>query len=243
MKLASITFALASLLSSTALAQQGPWQPEQPPPPAPAEDVDTDDTGAQEERAPIQEEERSPSATAIVYAGQAPSNAPARSVSEVSPRAEAPAIDQRVMHGFRVGYGVIFNHDRDPDGEEGEMESLKDEFGLRSPHNFLLGYDVMYRMIGHDWLNVILIGNVTIAGLEQSKFIPQASGLIGAEFNESFQLGVGVNFTPEPDRPAHMILAAGWTPRAGGFHVPFHVFFIPDVDKFHRAGITTGVSW
>ena len=155
---------------------------------------------------------------------------------------EAPKVDKKVLHGFRVGYGYIFNHDEDPDGDGSEM-SLEDEFDITNEHNFLLGYEVFYRLIGQDWLNVLLVGNVTVAGLEQSKFMPQANGLIGAEINESFQLGVGVNVTPEPDRPAHMIMAAGWTPKAGSFYVPLHIFFIPDVDGFHRTGITTGVTW
>jgi len=155
---------------------------------------------------------------------------------------EHPAVEKRVLHGFRVGYGFVFNYDKDPDGN-GEKMSLKDEFEIENPHNFLLGYEAFYRLIGHDWLNVLLVGNVTIAGIEQSKILPQASGLIGAEIHQSFQFGVGINVTPEPDRPAHMIAAAGWTPRAGSFYVPVHVFFIPDIDGFHRMGVTTGVTW
>jgi len=151
-------------------------------------------------------------------------------------------VEKRVLHGFRVGYGFVFNYDKDPDGD-GDKMSLKDEFEIENPHNFLLGYEAFYRLIGHDWLNVLLVGNVTIAGIEQSKILPQASGLIGAEINESFQFGVGINVTPEPDRPAHMIAAAGWTPRAGSFYVPVHLFFIPDIDGFHRMGVTTGVTW
>ena len=90
--------------------------------------------------------------------------------------------------------------------------SLKKEFGLKSPNMMLLGYEGFYRIVGHSWLNVLMVGNVTVAGLEQSKFIPAASGLLGFEFNSSFQLGVGVNLTPDPQAPSHMIAAAGWTP-------------------------------
>ena len=45
----------------------------------------------------------------------------------------------------------------------------------------ILGYEGFYRIIGHSWLNVLMVGNVTVAGLEQSKFIPSASGLLGLE--------------------------------------------------------------
>ena len=57
------------------------------------------------------------------------------------------------------------------------------------------------------------------------------------------QLGVGVNVTPVKEKPAHMLMAAGWTPRVGDFYTPLHVFFVPDVDGQHRTGITVGVNW
>jgi hypothetical protein len=107
----------------------------------------------------------------------------------------------------------------------------------------LLGYEGFYRIVGHSWLNVLMVGNVTVAGLEQSKFIPAASGLIGFEFNRSFQLGVGVNLTPDPDAPSHMIAAAGWTPHVGSIQTPVHFFFVPDPDGNHRTGATIGMTW
>jgi len=58
--------------------------------------------------------------------------------------------------------------------------------------------------------------------------VDNAVGLIGAEFNESFQLGIGVNVTPDPDAPTHAIIAAGWTPRVGSIHTPVHFFFVPE---------------
>ena len=100
-----------------------------------------------------------------------------------------------------------------------------------------------YRIIGHSWLNVLMVGNITIAGLEQSKFIPAASGLIGFEFDRSFQLGVGVNLTPDPDGPSHMIAAAGWTPQVGAIQTPLHFFFVPDTEGNHRMGATIGMTW
>ena len=107
----------------------------------------------------------------------------------------------------------------------------------------ILGYEAMYRIVGHSWLNVILVGNLSIAGLEQSRFIPTASGLIGAEINQSFQLGVGVNLTPDEQAPSHMIAAAGWTPKVGSIYTPVHVFFVPDPAGNHRSGVTVGVTW
>ena len=114
---------------------------------------------------------------------------------------------------------------------------------MRTPSHFIAGYEAFYRMVGHSWLNVILVANANVAGLEQAKFYPSGNLLIGAEINNSFQLGVGAHLEPLAGSEAHMILAAGWTPRVGTFYVPLHAFFIPDVDGVHRMGVTTGVTW
>ena len=125
----------------------------------------------------------------------------------------------------------------------GMPTSIGKEFGLKSPNMMLLGYEGFYRIVGHSWLNVLMVGNVTIAGLEQSKFIPAASGLLGFEFDRSFQLGVGVNVTPDPEAPTHMIAAAGWTPKVGSIQTPVHFFFVPDTERNHRMGATVGMTW
>lgn len=148
---------------------------------------------------------------------------------------------ERVLHGFRLGYGYVANFDKPVKGLGGA--SLSDKIGMRSPHSMLIGYELMYRMTGQSWLNVILVGNVIVAGLEQSQFYPTGNALLGFEFNHSFQVGVGANLAPLKDGAAHTIFAAGWTPRAGSFYVPVHAFFIPDVDGVHRMGMTTGVTW
>jgi hypothetical protein len=162
---------------------------------------------------------------------------------------------ERFMHGIRIGWTYVMNFEEAnrPGDNDGEMQSLKDKYDLKTPNMMLLGYEGMYRIIGHSWLNIVMVGNVTVAGLEQSKFIPAASGLIGAEFNESFQLGIGVNVTPDPDAPTHAIFAAGWTPRVGSIHTPVHFFFVPEpgtTDAMgrehkgnHRVGATVGVTW
>ena len=149
-------------------------------------------------------------------------------------------VGRRLLHGFRIGYNHIAKYDQ-PTRENGM--SIQEEFKLKTPHTMVLGYETFYRIVGHSWLNVLVVGNVSVAGLEQSKFIPTASGLIGAEFNESFQVGVGVNLTPDPQAPTHMIAAVGWTPRVGAIYTPVHFFFVPDTEGNHRAGATVGVTW
>lgn len=168
------------------------------------------------------------------------------------PAASATAVDDddegwhtppghRFLHGFRLGWMYV-SHIDDAADRPNHM-SLKDQYGIKSPNMMLLGYEGFYRIVGHSWLNVLLVGNVTVAGLEQSKFIPSANGLIGFEFNRSFQLGVGVDLTPDDQAPSHMIAAAGWTPRAGAIMVPFHFFYIPDTYGNNRMGATVGVNW
>lgn len=152
-----------------------------------------------------------------------------------------PLVDARVLHGIRLGYSYVFNYDKPLDALDGA--SFKDKTKVKSPNNFLLGYEVMGRLVGHSWLNVILVGNVMIAGIEQSKILPSGNAIIGFELQNSFQLGVGAHLTPLKGQEAHSIFAAGWTPRVGSFFVPVHAFFIPDVDGNHRTGMTTGVTW
>ncbi|MDH5672477.1 MAG: hypothetical protein OEZ06_10035 [Myxococcales bacterium] len=148
----------------------------------------------------------------------------------------------RFMHGFRLGYLYLANHDRPVDADDPDS-SLERKYEVRNPHQFLLGYEATQRIPGTSWLNVLLLGNIMISGLEQSKVFPAANLMLGFEFKRSFQTGVGINLLPIKEKAAHMIVAAGWTPTAGDLYLPLHFFFIPDVDGNHRAGVTVGVNW
>jgi hypothetical protein len=154
---------------------------------------------------------------------------------------EGSLVDKKLLSGFRIGYLFVNDYQKKVAALDGD--SIADRANMRSPHQFLVGYEAFYRMVGHSWLNVLLVGNVMVAGLEQSRFYPSANALIGFEFNNNFQVGVGINATPLRDSVAHAMFAAGWTPQAGTFYVPIHVFFVPDVDGNHRMGVTTGVTW
>lgn len=158
-----------------------------------------------------------------------------------APKAPTSPDDSVFLHGFRLGYSAVMNYDARVPSLNGQ--SLKDKIGLRSPHHFLLGYEVVYRVVSHSWLNVIMLGNAMVAGLEQSKFLPSANAIIGFELKNSFQVGVGANFSPLKGSEAHTIVAAGWTPKVGNIYTPLHAFFIPDVDGLHRFGVTTGVTF
>jgi len=227
---------LALTIANTASAQPGPPPPSDCCEPAPT----AQPASAKPQAAPPPQLQAQPE----------PQNVAALSpdAQPVTTEATEPTADdgwhrpvgRRFLHGFRLGWTYIYNMEK-PTREDGSSLAMK--YGLKSPNMMLLGYEGFYRIVGHSWLNVLMVGNVTIAGLEQSKFIPAASGLIGFEFNRAFQLGVGVNLTPDPESPSHMIAAAGWTPSVGSIQTPVHFFFVPDTEGNHRMGATVGMTW
>jgi len=162
---------------------------------------------------------------------------------EVSEAAEAPAPqrvplqapveppEQHLYHGFRVGYTYV--------------AGIDENSVLESPHLFVLGYEVTQRALGGRWLDVVVIGNASVAGINQSVFIPSANGLVGFAIDKQVEIGTGVNWSPfDPShRYVHQVIAVGWTPPAGSFNVPIHATFIPDVDGNWRLGTTIGVNW
>lgn len=191
------------------------------PPPFPAQDAPAEATRVAEPPADL------PLAAPVAVQLTAPE---VRPVVE-DPDAQTPEPFNTFYHGFRMGYTYINGIERGG--------------RLASPHLFVVGYELTRRIQGGDWLNVIAVGNVSVAGINQSLFLPSMNGLIGFEFAHQFQIGTGVNLAPfDPNRRfAHQIVAVGWTPKAGAFNVPIHFTVIPDVDGHWRVGSTVGVNW
>lgn len=243
--LLGLAFASLSILVAPRVAHADDLHPLQPPSPPPAPvDAPASSPGYDVPRA------AAPGAASVkmtleatqTNAPAAPTSAPADADRPGASLAKQRSPDDYAfLHGFRLGYGHVMNYDHPSDSFGGK--SLKDQAGLRSPHHFLLGYEVLYRVVTHSWLNVLLLGNVMVAGLEQSKFLPSGNFIIGAELKNSFQIGVGANVSPLKGSEAHTVLAAGWTPRVGTVYTPIHFYFIPDVDGNHRIGVTTGVTF
>lgn len=146
-------------------------------------------------------------------------------------------------HGFRLGYMHLVNHDCTAGTDQGSCEDYTRTQGMKSPHLFLIGYEMTQRLRGNGWLNVLFVENITIGGLEQSLFLPSLNLALGLEFVQQVQLAFGINLLPVENKPAHMEIALGWTPRVGSFYTPVHVLFIPDVDGQHRIGLSAGVNW
>lgn len=151
--------------------------------------------------------------------------------SEEEPGA-VPISERVFLHGFRMGYNMITEFD------EAQLSS----YGLQSPHQFVIGYEFMQRIIGHDWLNLILVQNVLVGGLEQSAFVPTANLIFGFELANSFQVGFGVNLSLDPDAWSHMIIVAGYTPQIGDIYMPIQAHFVPDVFGRHRMGVSVGFT-
>ena len=225
--LAAVSF--ASLFAAAAVAFADPPAPAPCPDPDPCKkglDVDADTPAA-------------PPSVAAVQPSDTPAP-PTRTVDDDGGWRAPPG--KRFVSGFRLGWMYINDIDK-PNASRPNGESLAMQYGLKSPNMFVIGYEGFYRVIGHSWLNVLMVGNVSVAGVEQSKFLPSASGLLGFEFDRSFQIGVGVNVVPDAQAISHMIIAAGWTPSVGSIQTPVHGFFMPDPDGNYRVGATVGMNW
>ncbi|HIE84319.1 MAG TPA: hypothetical protein EYQ00_10975 [Dehalococcoidia bacterium] len=144
-----------------------------------------------------------------------------------------PGDEWTIRKGMRFGYNYAHKAD----------ESKR----LESPHMFAMGFEIQETMAGGDWLDLLFIQNITVSGLEQSVIVPSGNVLVGFEINDTLQLGVGANVTlydpSGEEHYVHLVSAIGWTQAAGGFSVPLHVVFIPDVNNYYRFAVTTGVNW
>lgn len=224
----SLRLSLAASLLVLSITRVSAAEPPPLPAPAPAPEGDAPSAAASVE-------------IRVVGGGAAPRDAAQAAPKKTAPARESSPDDDRFLHGFRIGASYTFKYDEPVEGLDGK--SLREVARMRAPAHFLLGYEVVYRVVSQSWLNVILLGNGMVAGLEQSKFYPSVNGLLGFELKNAFQIGLGANLSPLKGSEAHAIIAAGWTPRVGKLYVPVHAFFIPDVDGVHRAGMTTGVTF
>jgi hypothetical protein len=259
----AVLAAACAFQSKNAVAQDGWGTPvatppaSQPPPPPPQTEIlsESETTIESEGAGEVDPEGEGRNTNVNVAVGvraetPAPAATPAPSsstaerpnVGDAPPPGDEPELD-RFLHGFRLGYLYIHDIESPVDSENPMSQPYDDRYGIRSPHMFMLGYELAVRIFGHDWLNMLLIGNVLIAGFEQSRFFPSANFMLGFEFDEMLQLGVGVSLTPTKDDPAHIVAAAGWTPRVGEFYLPIHFFFVPDINGHHKLGATLGVTF
>lgn len=136
----------------------------------------------------------------------------------------------QAVSGFRMGYGYVANSE------------------LRSPHLMILGWDHMQTISTGSKIDVIVAGNVSLGGMNQGVMLPSSHLIVGYQFNDSLQLGVGpvVTFAELGDQPSarlNMIAAAGWNIKMGDVYFPIHAAYVPDLDGRWRTYITTGMNW
>jgi len=108
-----------------------------------------------------------------------------------------------------------------------------------------MGFELQQTMPGGDWLDILFVQNVTVAGMDQSIVSPSARILVGFEINDALQLAIGPNLgaAHPSDNHIHLIVAVGYTAQAGMFSVPFHISYVPDADGYYMTALTTGVNW
>ena len=139
----------------------------------------------------------------------------------------AAAAPKLFRHGFRLGYAYL-------DGAE--------ELGIR-PDLFVFGYEANQKVVGGEWLDVVLVENVMLAGVNQGYAIPSANLIVGVEIADHVQIGTGLNLSGLSDSsPLAQVIAVGYMPTVGRLQVPIHVSFVPDDDHW-RIAATTGVNW
>ena len=140
---------------------------------------------------------------------------------------------------MRFGY-VYANNAHKPDSEGKESK-------LHSPHMFTMGFEMQQAMPGGDWLDVLFIQNVSRTRLDQSGVSPSVRVLVGFEIDKSGQLAVGPSLSfhdpANEEKYIHLTAAVGYTMNAGKFSVPVHFSFVPDVNDYWAAAVTTGVNW
>ena len=160
-------------------------------------------------------------------------------VAHLGSRTSSAARKWTKRSGIRFGY-VYANNSDQPDASGKESK-------LKSPHMTTMGFELQQCMPGGKWLDVLFIQNISITGLDQSVVSPSVRALIGFEIDKSIQLAVGPSLSfHDPageDKYVHLTAAIGYTMDAGVFSVPVHFSFVPDVNNYWAAAITTGVNW
>ena len=142
--------------------------------------------------------------------------------------AEPPNME--IVSGFRMGYGYV-----------------EDE-RLTTNHLMILGWDHMAFIDSGANIDVVVAGNLSLGGMNQSEVLPSGHLIVGYQMFDSIQFGVGPVVTLDEVEPElvprlNMIVAAGWNIEMGDAYLPLHVGYVPDPDGRWRAYVTTGMNW
>ena len=105
---------------------------------------------------------------------------------------EEPRVTVDHRHGFRLGYAYY-----------------PDQQVLDEPHLFVMGYELSQRLDGGSIIDVLIVQNLLVSGLNQSLFAPSANLLVGASIHDTLEIGVGPNLSLMPDVSTNMIAGVG----------------------------------
>ena len=148
----------------------------------------------------------------------APAPSPATTTTPVAPTApEEPVLPPAIqLSGPRVGFTLLTG---------GVIDRAKQEISDLNPFLTQFGWQFetqLFRMPNGVSGLVELVP--LVAGLEQGKFIPSLSGLLGIRGPQGFEFGVGPNVSPIG---ANVVLALGTSFRSNGINFPVNLAVVP----------------
>ena len=138
-----------------------------------------------------------------------------RTLSNAAP--DDAVLDEPIhLDGPRVGFTVLAG---------GVLDKAREELPGLSPFLTQFGWQFesrLFRMPNGVSGLVELVP--LIGGLEQGKFIPSVSGLLGVRGAKGFEFGLGPNVTP---LGANLVLALGTSFRSNGINFPVNLAVVP----------------
>ncbi len=137
--------------------------------------------------------------------------------------------------GPRVGVTVL----------AGDMWHAAQDKGL-TPVISQFGWQFETRFANSERITGLIEWVPLIGGLEQGKFIPSFSALVGLRIHQGFDIAVGPNIaitqTEDPAQWFGLVVAAGQTIKTRDFAFPIHVAVVPRKDGA-RVSLLMGFSW
>ncbi|WP_310393669.1 hypothetical protein [Hymenobacter sp.] len=120
------------------------------------------------------------------------------------------------LDGPRIGFTVLTN---------GVLNKAREQVGDLNPFLTQFGWQFETRLFRMpSGLSGLVEFVPLVGGLEQGKFLPSLSGLLGIRGPKGFEVGVGPNLTP---LGANLVLALGTSFRSNGINFPVNLAVVP----------------
>ena len=155
-----------------------------------------------------------------------PGSAPLRPVGPAGP---APAVGAVIVPGDEIESGETVSLDGPRVGftvlSPGVLDKARESLPDLNPFLTQFGWQFegrLFRMPNGMSGLVELVP--LVGGLEQGKFLPSVSGLLGLRGPKGFEVGVGPNLTP---LGANLVLAIGTSFRSNGINFPINLAVVP----------------